>query len=71
MGGTHSSQSPPDSTSLLRPEVKGEVLLVLVELAEVLALLSVNNGKDAGNRLADGGADRQGTGSARKMKELK
>jgi len=42
-----------DGTSLLVAEVEGEVLRLLVELAEVLALLLVDDGKNTGDRLAD------------------
>ena len=38
---THGGQSPPDGTSLLRPEVKREILLVLVELPEVWRCLEL------------------------------
>jgi len=44
---------PADCAGLLWSEVKREVLLAFVELAQVLALLRVHNGQDAGNRLAD------------------
>lgn len=46
-------QSPADGTGLLRAEVEGSVLLVLVEQAELGALLGVDDGKDASDRLAD------------------
>lgn len=46
-------QSPADGTGLLRAEVEGSVLLVLVEQAELGALLRVDDGKDASDRLAD------------------
>ena len=42
-------QASPDRASLLRAEVKGEVLLVLVELAEVLPLLLVRDGQHTRN----------------------
>jgi len=44
---------PADCAGLLWSEVKREVLLAFVELAQVLTLLRVHNGQDAGNRLAD------------------
>ena len=47
-------QSPTDSTGLLWPEVKGSVLLLLVQLAEVLPGLLVHDGHDPRNGLADG-----------------
>jgi hypothetical protein len=46
-------QATADGAGLLGPEVKGKVLLVLVEQAELSALLGVDDGQDAGNRLAD------------------
>ena len=58
LGETHLRQTSPDGASLLRSEVKGEVLLVLVELAKVLPLLLVRDGQDAGDRLADSVAAR-------------
>lgn len=49
-------EPPPDRAGLLVAEVEGEVLRVLVELAEVVTLLLVDDGEDAGDRLADGRA---------------
>jgi hypothetical protein len=46
-------QSSSDGAGLLHAEVEGEVLLALVELAEVLAGLLIDNGENAGDRLAD------------------
>ena len=46
-------QPPADGASLLRSQVQGQVLLVLVEETELGALLGVDDGQDAGNRLAD------------------
>ena len=46
-------QAAADGAGLLGAEVEGEVLLVLVELAEVLASLLVDDGENAGDRLAD------------------
>ena len=51
---THLGQTPPDGTGLLWSEVKGSVLLLLVQLAEVLPLLLVHDGHDPSNRLPDG-----------------
>ena len=56
--GTYLGQTSPDSPSLLWAEVKGEVLLVLVELAEVLPLLLVRDGQHTRNGLADSVAER-------------
>jgi hypothetical protein len=52
-GGILGGQPPADGTGLLRSQVQGQVLLVLVEEAELGALLGVDDGQDAGNRLAD------------------
>ena len=52
--GTHLSEASADGTGLLGSEVKGEVLLALVELAEVLPLLLVHDGQHTRDRLADG-----------------
>jgi len=46
-------QAAADGAGLLGPEVKGQVLLVLVEQAELGTLLRVDDGEDAGDRLAD------------------
>ena len=54
MIATDLRQASPDRASLLRAEVKGEVLLVLVELAKVLPLLLICDRQNTGNRLADG-----------------
>ena len=51
------AQPTANGARLLRPEVKRNVLLVLVEKAEMLALLEVDDGKHASNGLADVGAD--------------
>lgn len=51
---TYGCQSPSDRPRLLGAEVKGLVLLGLVELPEVLSLLLVHNSHDPSNRLADG-----------------
>jgi len=50
---TNLGELSADCTGLLWSEIKREVLLALVEFAQVLALLRVHNGQDAGNRLAD------------------
>ena len=52
--GTHRSQSPADSTGLLLTKVQGNVLLALVEFAEMLPLLRVCDGQYPSNRLAHG-----------------
>ena len=57
MTATDLRQASPDRASLLRTEVKGQVLLVLVELAEVLPLLLVRDGQHTRNRLADSVAE--------------
>jgi hypothetical protein len=46
-------QAATDGTGLLGPEVKGQVLLVLVEEAELGPLLGVDDGQDTGDRLAE------------------
>lgn len=51
--GVLGGQAAADRTGLLGPEVEGKVLLVLVEEAELSTLLGVDDGKDAGDRLAD------------------
>jgi len=45
-------QSPPDGTGLLWAEIEGDVFLSLVEEAELVALLSIDDSKDLGNRFA-------------------
>ena len=45
--------SPADGASLLGAEVERQVLLALVEDAELSALVGVDDGEDAGDRLAD------------------
>lgn len=52
-GGVLGRKTAADGTSLLGAEVEGEVLLVLVEEAELSALLGVDDGQNAGNRLAE------------------
>lgn len=47
-------EAAADGASLLVAEVEGDVLRLLVELAEVLALLLVDNGENASDRLANG-----------------
>ena len=51
---TYLGQTSADRTGLLGTEVKGQVLLVLVELPEVLPLLLVHDGQYPRDRLADG-----------------
>lgn len=46
-------QAAADGAGLLGPEVEGRVLLALVEQAELGALLGVDDGEDASDRLAD------------------
>lgn len=50
-------ETATDGASLLVTEVEGNVLRLLVELAEVLALLLVDDGQDTGDRLADSVAE--------------
>lgn len=45
--------SPADGAGLLRAEVERQVLLALVEDAELGALVGVDDGEDTGDRLAD------------------
>jgi hypothetical protein len=45
--------SPADGTGLLCAEVERHVLLALVEDAELSALVGVDDGEDASDRLAD------------------
>ena len=45
--------SPADGASLLGAEVERQVLLALVEDAELSALVGVDDGEDAGDRFAD------------------
>ena len=52
--GTHLSEASADGTGLLWSEVKGGVLLLLVEVTDGLPLLLVGDGKNPGNGLADG-----------------
>lgn len=52
--GLLGGEAAADGASLLVAEVEGHVLRLLVELAQVLALLLVDDRKDARNRLADG-----------------
>lgn len=51
--GLSGGQASSDSASLLGAEIQRQVLLVLVEQAELGALLEVDDGEDAGDRLAD------------------
>ena len=50
---TNLGELSADCTSLLWSEIDREILLALVELAQVLALLRVHNSQDASDRLAD------------------
>lgn len=54
--GVGLGQAAADGASLLRPQVKGQVLLVLVEQTELSPLLQVDDGQDTGDRLAEVGA---------------
>lgn len=45
-------QPSPDGASLLWPEVKGKVFLILVEKAQLRALVGVYDGKDLRDRFA-------------------
>ena len=47
------AQSSADGTGLLCAEVEGQVLLVLVEDAQLRALVDVDDGQDASDGLAD------------------
>ena len=51
---TNKSKASTDGTGLLWSEVKGGVLLLLVEVTDCLPLLLVGDGKNPGNGLADG-----------------
>jgi hypothetical protein len=46
-------ESSTDSTGVLWSEVKRKVLLVLVEEAELSALVGLDDGQDTGDRLAN------------------
>ena len=43
------AQAPPDRSGLLGAQVEGEVFLLLVEDAELLSLVRVDDGEDAGD----------------------
>ena len=45
-------QTTTDGTSLLGAQIQGQVLLVLIKKPELRSLLEVDNGEDAGDRLA-------------------
>ena len=51
--GVLGRQTSADSAGGLGPQVEGLVSLVLVEQAELVALLDVDDGEDAGNGLAE------------------
>lgn len=51
---SHLGHSPSDCTSLLWPEIKREVFLVLVVLAQILTRLVVHHRQDPCNRFAHG-----------------
>lgn len=61
---THDRQCPAQRAGLLGAQVEGQVLLVLVELAQVGALLLVHDRQHTGNALADTIAVRGGGSSA-------
>lgn len=46
-------QAPPDGPRLLRAQVQRQVFLVLVELAELRALVGVDDGEDASDGFAE------------------
>ncbi len=50
------AQPPPDRSGLLWAQVEGEVLLLCVEKAQLLSLVGVDDGEDAGDRFAEVGA---------------
>ena len=52
-GGILLGQTAADGAGLLGSEVEGHVLLVLVEQAKLSPLLGVDDGQDAGDRLAE------------------
>lgn len=52
-GGVLRGEAAADGTSLLGAEVEGQELLVLVEQAELVSLLGVDDGQDTGDRLAE------------------
>ena len=43
------AQPPPDRAGLLSTQVEGKIFLLLVEEAELLALVRVDDGEDAGD----------------------
>ncbi len=49
------AQPPPDRSGLLWAQVEGEVLLLRVEKAQLLSLVGVDDGEDAGDRFAEVG----------------
>ena len=51
---THKGQPPPNGTRLLLAEIERQILLVLIELAEMLTLLRVHDSEHPSNRFADG-----------------
>ena len=53
LGGLVLGQTAADGTGVLGSEVEREVLLVLVEQAELRALVEVDDGEDASDGLAD------------------
>lgn len=67
---TNLGELSADCTGLLWPEINREVLLALVELAQVLALLRVHNSQDASDRLADTITNGQGVCKGRNGQEV-
>jgi hypothetical protein len=53
LAGLSGRQASSDCASLLGAEVQRQVLLVLVEQAELRSLLEVDDGEDTSDRLAD------------------
>ena len=46
------AQPPPDRSSLLGAQIQRQVLFLRVEEAQLLSLIGVDDGEDAGNRFA-------------------
>jgi hypothetical protein len=67
---TNLGELSADCTGLLWSEIDREVLLALVELAQVLALLRVHNSQDASDRLANAIAIGREVRKGRKRQEV-
>ncbi len=52
-GGVLRREATADGAGVLRPEIEREVLLVLVEEAELSTLLGVDDGQDTSDRLSE------------------